>query len=354
MPNRIDGYLKKVHEVGGSDFHISSGVVPKIRVHGRLLPLKEPASKADDLAEMFDEILDPRRLKIYRETNDVDLAYELEGIARFRVMLFRTRLGPAGVFRYIPQEILPLKALGVPESILRYTELRSGLVLVTGPTGSGKSTTLASMMDYINARQKRHIVTIEDPIEFVHSNKKSYITQREVGVDCESFATALKAATREDADVILVGELRDLATISLAITAAEMGNLVFATLHTNSAAKTIDRIIDVFPEDRQNQVRVMLSVTLKGVCAQLLLPRADKGRVPVNEILFGSFGLGNIIREGNIGKIVSLIEAGRGEGNQLMDDALMRRYKEKAITAETAYLFSLEKKNFERLLKKGA
>jgi twitching motility protein PilT len=354
MPNKIDGYLKKVGQVEGSDLHLSSGIVPKIRVHGKLQPLKEAPMDPDVLAEMIEEVLDERRREIYRETNDVDLAYELEGEARFRVMVFRTRLGPAAVFRYIPQEIAPLAELGVPQQILRYTDLRSGLVLITGPTGSGKSTTLASLIDYINANRARHIITIEDPIEFVHPNKKSYITQREVGVDCESFATGLLAASREDPDVILVGELRDLETIGLAITAAEMGYLVFATLHTNSAAKTVDRIIDVFPEDRQNHIRVMLSVTLKGVCAQLLLPRADKGRVPVNEVLFGSFGLGNIIREGSISKIVSLIEAGRGEGMQLMDDSLMERLESKAITPEAAYLYAYQKSRFERFVKQGA
>lgn len=353
MANRIDNYLKKLCDVGGSDLHLSSGIVPKMRIHGKLTPLKEEPSGSERLEEIIDEILNDRRRQIYHEKNDLDMAYELPGIARFRVNAFRTRLGPAAVFRFIPEEIKPLKDLGVPESILRYCDLRSGLVLVTGPTGSGKSTTLAALIDHINVNRKKHIVTIEEPIEFVHQNKKSYVTQREVGVDCESFASALRAASREDPDVILVGELRDLETIGLAITAAEMGNLVFATLHTNSAAKTIDRIIDVFPEDRQNQIRTMLSVTLKGVCAQLLLPRADKGRVPVNEVLFGSFSLGNIIREGNIPKIVSVIESGRGQDMQLMDDSILQRLKEGAITPETAYLFALQKSRFEHLLGKS-
>ncbi len=354
MAHQIDKYLKMVHDFGGSDLHIVSGVPPKIRVDGRLKPLKEAPMDPERLAEMIDEILNEKRRAIFAEKNDVDLAYELPGMARFRVMLFRTRLGPGAVFRYIPQEIKPLEELGVPLQILRYTELKSGLILMTGPTGSGKSTTLASLIDYINMHRARHIITIEDPIEFVHPNKKSYITQREVGVDCESFATGLLAASREDPDIILVGELRDLETISLAITAAEMGYLVFATLHTNSAAKTVDRIIDVFPEDRQNQIRIMLSVTLKGVCAQLLLPRVGKGRIPVNEILFGSFGLGNVIREGNIAKIVSLIESGRGEDMQLMDDSLMDRLEKKLITPETASLFAFQKSRFERFQRKGA
>ncbi len=354
MP-KIDDYLRKVNEMDGSDLHIESGVPPKIRLHGKLGPMEDRLMDPKHMAELIDEFLNDRQRKIYKERNDLDLAYEVPGVARFRVNCHLTRIGPGAVFRRIPDEILPLEKLGVPSIILNYCELKSGLILVTGPTGSGKSTTLAAIIDYINTNKQKHIVTIEEPIEFVHKNKKSYITQREVGVDTESFAAALRAASREDADVILVGELRDLETIGLAITAAEMGNLVFATLHTNSAAKTIDRIIDIFPEDQQNQIRIMLSVTLKGVCAQLLMPRADgKGRAVVNEILFGSFGLGNIIREGNIAKIVSLIESGRGEGMQLMDDAIMARLKEKAISPQTAHLYAFQKQKFEGLLSKSA
>jgi twitching motility protein PilT len=354
MP-QIDAYLRKLDELDGSDLHLSSKVPPKVRIHGRLQSLDEPPLDPVRLGDMIQEILDERRAKIYRERNDVDLAYEIPGMARFRVAAFRTRSGPAIVFRYIPEEVQPLSKLGVPEVILKYTELNSGLVLVTGPTGSGKSTTLAALLDYINVNKRKHIVTIEEPIEFVHSNKKSFFTQREVGVDTESFAAALRAATREDPDVILVGELRDSETISMAITAAEMGFLVFATLHTNSAAKTVDRIIDVFPEEQQNQIRVMLSVTLKGVCAQLLLPMANgKGRVPVNEVLMGSFGLGNIIREGSVGKVVSLIESGRGEGMQLMDDSILQRYKDGLISADTAYLVAQQKQRFQHLVRSSA
>ena len=347
---RLDTYLEKLHELGGSDLHMSTGVPAKVRVHGKLNAISEEPLEKEALAGLIDEILTERSRKIYAERNDVDFAYEIEGMARFRVSAFVTRTGPGIVFRYIPQEILPLEKLRVPDIILRYTKLNSGLVLVTGPTGSGKSTTLASLFDYINTNQKKHIITIEEPIEFVHQNKKSFFTQREIGVDSPTFGQALRAATRQDPDVILVGELRDPETIALAITAAEMGFLVFATLHTNSAAKTVDRIIDVFPEDQQNQVRTMLSVTLKGVCAQLLLPaRGGKGRVPVNEILMGSFGLGNIIREGNVSKIISLIESGGGEGMQKMDDAIMKRYKDSEISGETAYLFATQKQSFEHL-----
>ncbi len=352
---QFDSYLRKVHDLDGSDLHMVSKLPPKIRVHGRLSPLKEPPVDPERLKGMIFEILDERRSKIYAEKNDCDFAYEIVGLARFRANAFVTRDGPAIVFRYIPETVKPLTELGVPEIVLKYAELDSGLVLVTGPTGSGKSTTLASLLDHINTRMKKHIVTIEEPIEFVHKNKQSFFTQREVGVDTESFAAALKAAAREDPDVVLVGELRDLETISLAITAAEMGFLVFATLHTNSAAKTIDRIIDVFPENQQNQVRIMLSVTLKGVCAQLLLPHKNgKSRVAVNEILMGSFGLGNIIREGNVGKIVSLIEGGRGDGNKLMDDSIRERYEAGLIDADTAYLHAHQKQRFQHLVKSSA
>jgi twitching motility protein PilT len=352
---KIDSYLRKLNDQDGSDLHIESAVPPKFRLHGKLVPLDEPPMPSEKLADLIEDFLNERQRAVYHKRNDLDLAYEVPGVARFRVNCHLTRNGPGAVFRRIPEEILPVEKLGVPKVVLSYCELKSGLVLVTGPTGSGKSTTLAAMIDYINSTKQKHIVTIEEPIEFVHRNKKSYITQREVGVDTESFAAALRAASREDPDVILVGELRDLETIGLAITAAEMGNLVFATLHTNSAAKTVDRIIDVFPEEQQNQIRIMLSVTLKGVCAQLLMPRTDgKGRVVVNEILLGSFGLGNIIREGNIPKIVSLLESGRGEGMQLMDDAIMARFREGSINAQTAHLYAFQKSRFEGLLRTSA
>ncbi|HZN56434.1 MAG TPA: type IV pilus twitching motility protein PilT [Planctomycetota bacterium] len=352
---QIDSYLKRVRDVDGSDLHIASGETPKIRIHGKLTPLKEPAIPPERLSELLIEILDERRKGMYAKRNDLDMAYELPGIARFRVNLFRTRKGSAAVFRMIPEEVTQLEKLGVPMVVLKYAHLKNGLILVTGPTGSGKSTTLAAILDYINTNMKKHIVTIEEPIEFVHKNKKSFFTQREVGVDTESFAAALRACSREDPDVVLVGEMRDPETISLAITAAEMGYLVFATLHTNSAAKTVDRIIDVFPEEQQNQIRIMLSVTLKGVCAQQLLPKKDgKGRVPVNEILMGSTGLGNNIREGSIAKIVSLIETGRGEGMQLMDDSILQRYNEGTISSETAYLYAHQKQRFQHLAPKTA
>ena len=347
MP-KIDVYLKKCAELGGSDLHMTAKVPAKVRVHGELKAISDKPLDPEHLKELLLELLNEQRKEAYLERHDLDMAYELPGIARFRVNMSLTRNGPAGVFRLIPEEITPLEELNVPMQILKFAELRSGLILVTGPTGSGKSTTLAALLDHINRNKKKHIITIEEPIEFVHRNRSSFFLQREVGVDTESFASALRAATREDPDVVLVGELRDPETIGLAITAAEMGCLVFATLHTNSASKTVDRIIDVFPESQQNQIRTMLAETLKGVCAQLLLPGASKGRVPVNEILMGSFALSSVIREGSVAKIVSLIESGRGQGMQLMDDSIMERLKAKQITGETAHLFASNKQRFER------
>lgn len=349
---KFDAYLRKVADLGGSDLHMSSKVPPKVRVHGRLASMTDKVIEPEQLKEMCYEILDKRRADIYTRRNDIDLAYEISGVARFRVNMSVTRNGPAAVFRLIPEDIAPLKDLGVPMQILDFTEIRSGLILVTGPTGSGKSTTLAALLDHVNRTKKKHIITIEEPIEFVHQNRRSYFTQREVGEDTETFAKALRAATREDPDIVLVGELRDPETISLAITAAEMGCLVFATLHTNSAAKTVDRIIDVFPEAQQNQIRTMLAETLKGVCAQLLMPTKDnKGRVAVNEILTGSFALRSIIREGSVAKIVSLIESGRGSGMQLMDDGIWQRLQEGKISGEMAHLFAAQKQRFEKFAK---
>lgn len=349
---QINRYLEMVKEYKGSDLHVASGMTPKIRVHGHLRPLKQPPMTNEQAENLLLPALDARRVEIFREKNDLDWAYALPGVARFRVNYFRQQHGMSAVFRMIPEEIKPVEDLGVPAVAERFCQLKSGLVLCTGPTGSGKSTTLAALIDFINRNYTKQIITIEEPIEFVHENKRSVITQREVGVDAESFSTALRSASRQDPDVILVGELRDLETIGLAITAAEMGNLVFATLHTNSAAKTIDRIVDVFPEDQQNQIRTMLSVSLRGIIAQLLIPKKDgKGRVPVNEILLWSHSLGNIIREGAVSKIVSLIESGRGQGMQLMDDAVMARYKEGSISAEHAYQWGTDKSRFASLLR---
>jgi len=351
---KIHRLLEMVKESSGSDLHLSAGMTPKIRVHGKLRPIRQEPFSNEQVEDLLIEVLDERRRRLFFERNDLDWAYAMPGVGRFRANYFRQQHGVSGVFRLIPEEIRPVESLGVPKHVERFCEMRNGLILCTGPTGSGKSTTLAALIDYINRNQSRHIVTIEEPIEFVHVNKRSTISQREVGVDSESFAQALRSVSRQDPDVILVGELRDLETIGLAITAAEMGYLVFATLHTNSAAKTIDRIIDVFPEDQQNQVRTMLSVGLKGIIAQLLIPRKDgKGRAVVNELLFPTISLPNIIREGAIHKIVSLIEGGRGLGMQLMDDSILQRFKEGAISPENAYRWAFEKKRFAPLLERA-
>jgi twitching motility protein PilT len=346
----IDKMFRALKEQGGSDLHLQAGQPPKFRIHGRLEPLNMPALSNAEAEKLLLEILDERKKKRFLQRMDLDFAYEVPGVARFRCNFLRQHNGIGAVFRIIPTKIKTLEDLDVPLVLKKFCELRAGLVLVTGPTGSGKSTTLAAMIDYINTNWSRHIITIEDPIEFVHENKLSVLTQREVGNDTESFARGLKAAAREDPDVILVGEMRDLETISLAITCAEMGNLVFGTLHTNSAAKTIDRIIDVFPEEQQEQIRTMLSVSLQGVCAQLLMRKVDgQGRVAVNEVLIGSSALSAIIREGAVHKIVTYIEGNRGEGMQLMDDSITQRLKAGLCTPNEAYMKALDKSRFEHL-----
>ena len=347
----IDKFFKALRDQGGSDLHIQSGQPPKFRIHGRLEPLNMPPLSNKEAEKLLFEICDQKKLAHFKTNWDLDFSYEVPGVARFRCNFLQSQTGVGAVFRIIPTKIKTIEELGVPTVIKRFCELRAGLVLVTGPTGSGKSTTLAAMIDHINANQSKHVVTIEDPIEFVHENKGCVITQREIGTDTASFGSALRAAAREDPDVVLVGEMRDLETISLAITSAEMGNLVFGTLHTNSAAKTIDRIIDVFPEDQQAQIRTMLAVSLQGVVAQLLMRRSDgQGRRAVNEILIGSPALSAIIREGAIHKVTSYIEAGRGEGMQLMDDAILAALKEGVISPNEAYMKAADKSRFEHLL----
>ncbi len=292
--------------------------------------------------------------ELFERDHDLDFAYEVPALkARFRANIFRGRLGTSGVFRIIPTEILSAEQLGLPEVVLRFTEHKKGLVLVTGPTGSGKSTTLAAMIDHVNRTRAEHILTVEDPIEFVHVSNKSLINQREVGNHTRSFAAALKAALREDPDIILVGEMRDLETIELAITAAETGHLVFGTLHTSSAAKTVDRIINVFPTTQQEQIRTMLAESLKGVIAQQLPRTVDGKRCAALEILSVTPAVANLIREGKTFQIPSIIQTGRGEGMQLMDQALQQLLQQKRISAEEAYRFAANKAQFAPLLKGG-
>lgn len=352
---KIDRFFKMLKEQGASDLHVLVGAPPKFRIHGELEPIAgEPVLTQESLGELLFEILDAAQKEKYEKTGDLDFAYGLEGVARFRCNYLRQQMGYGAVFRIIPEKIKSITDLNLPKAAEKFAHFNNGLVLVTGPTGSGKSTTLAAIIDMINSTYNKHILTIEDPIEFVHQNKKCLITQREVGADTKSFANALRAAGREDADVVLVGEMRDLETIALAITLAEMGQLVFGTLHTNSAAKTIDRVVDVFPSDQQDQVRIMLSDSLKGIIAQQLLRTKDgKGRVAVNEILFSSPALGNIIREGKTQQIISIIQGGKNEGMQALDTSLLELVQKGVITAEEAHTKASEKKQFEAMINKA-
>jgi twitching motility protein PilT len=331
----------------GSDLHLAEGQPPKIRRHGGLEKLDHPLLTADAIQAYLQEICSEARWQSFLETGDLDFAYAFGKRARFRANYFYQAHGMGAVFRTIPSQIKTLEELQLPAVLKTFSLLRSGLVLVTGPTGSGKSTTLAAIIDLINATSARHVLTIEEPIEFVHPNKASIICQREVGTDVTSFADGLRTAGRQDCDVILVGELRDYETISLAVSAAATGSLVFGTLHTNSAVKTVDRIIDVFPAAQQAQIRGMLADSLKGVCAQILLRTADgKGRLACNEILLSSAALGNSIREGKTPNIRNIIQGGKSQGMQLMDDAIQKYLGEQKITAAEAYLKATEKSRF--------
>jgi twitching motility protein PilT len=346
----IDRLLKYLKENKGSDLHLAAGRMPRVRVHGELVDAAgwKPIENGE-LREMMREVCADYRWNEYEETHDADFAYGLEGVARFRANYFVQQTGAGAVFRIIPEKILSVGDLKVPPAIQRLAELRQGLVVVTGPTGSGKSTTLAAIIDKINRESSRHIVTIEDPVEFVHQNQQSVLSHREIGYHTKGFVPALRAAVRQDADVVLVGEMRDRETISLAITAAEMGMLVFGTLHTNSAAKTIDRIIDAFPANEQPQVRLSLSESLAAVVAQLLLPTADgKGRMAAHEVLLRTQGLPNLIREGNIQMLASVIQGGKSEGMQAMDDVLFQLASENKIAGKDAYMKANDKARFER------
>jgi twitching motility protein PilT len=346
----IDGWLRRMLQLQGSDLHLRAGAPPLWRVHGHVRPVPdEPALAADLLAQLMEEVAGADRWQRFRKTNDLDFAYALGDEARFRVNFLRQHHGVGCVLRHIPARVQTLSELGAPDKLKELPHYRNGLVLVTGPTGSGKSTTLAAIIDEINRNYQRHIITIEDPIEFVHEHLLSVITQREVGTDTPAFAQALKDALREDPDVVLVGEMRDLETIALAITLAETGVLVFATLHTNSAAKTIDRVIDVFPPGRQQQVRTMLATSLRAIVAQQLLRRADgKGRIAAHEILISSTGVANMIREGHSEKIPSYIQSGRNQGMVTMDGSLQKLVQDKLITGEEAYMFAQDKALFEQ------
>jgi len=349
----LDRLLTALKDQKGSDLHLVAGAVPKMRAKGGIVSVDGwPVLSQQTLLDLLEELPPPHQWEQYKKDSDLDFAYALPGVARFRANYFEQEHGAAAVFRIIPEKIIPLEDLKVPAVIESFAHLHQGLVLVTGPTGSGKSTTLAGIIDKINLTYAKHIVTIEDPIEFVHPSKQCVVTQREVRRDTNSFGAALRSAIRQDADVILVGEMRDYETISLALTAAEMGALVFGTLHTNSAAKTIDRLIDTFPAEEQQQARLTLSESLAGIVSQLLLKTADgTGRCAVNEVLVRTSGLPNLIREGNTPMMVSLMQAGSAQGMQLMDDALMKLVVEGRVKPEDAYMKALEKARFEKLLK---
>ena len=350
MPH-IDQFLAVIVAEGASDLHIGEGQPPKMRRHGDVMPiLDEPVSR-EEAAKMLREICGQERWEIFEDRGDLDFAYEMDEQSRFRCNFLKQANGYGAVFRLIPTQIASLDQLGLPPVVKEFGQLRGGLVLVTGPTGSGKSTTLAALIDYINEKFSRHIVTIEEPIEFVHQNKGSIITQREVPVDSASFPDALKAALREDADIVLVGEMRDLETISLALTAAETGLLVFGTLHTNNARKTIDRMVDAFPADKQAQVRTMLANSLRGVVAQLLLKKADgSGRLAANEILIASPAVSAIIREGATQKLQDVIVAGKGQGMQFMDDAIHALLRQGLVSPHEAFMKAIDKNRFKEFL----
>jgi twitching motility protein PilT len=305
----IDKLFKLMVQQNASDMHLSAGCQPYFRIHGEMVALNHPALENEAVQALIFEILTEKQKRAFVEQWELDTSYHVKGIGRFRVNVFMQRRGMGGVFRVIPEIIKSAKDLNLPQSIMDMIDTPRGLVLVTGPTGSGKSTTLASMIHEINLTRKEHIITIEDPIEFVHENKGSLINQREVNSHTKSFANALRAALREDPDIVLVGELRDLETMQLAMTAAETGHLVFGTLHTNNAPKTVDRIIDVFPQAQQSQIRVMLSESLRGVIAQTLFPRADKpGRIAAFEVLTNNHAVANLIREGKTHQLPSVMQ----------------------------------------------
>ena len=348
---QIDAFFEMMHKIGASDLHLSAGSQPIIRLRGDMQRIKYKTMEHDELKTMLYEICPEAKVKQFEETGDIDFSYEVPGIARYRANFFLQRRGVGAVFREIPQKILTIEDLNLPDILRNLAMLPKGLVLVTGPTGSGKSTTLAAIVDYVNKVRKDHILTIEDPIEFVHESINCLINQREVGRDTKSFQAALRGALREDPDVILVGEMRDLETIQLALEAAETGHLVFGTLHTISASKTIDRVIEVFPGDLQGQIRSGLADSLWAVVAQSLFKRIDKpGRVAALEILIATPAVRNLIRENKNFQINSVIETGKKFGMQALDDAIMKLVENHIVDPLEAYNNAVNKSKFRDLL----
>ncbi len=349
MANRIDRLFEAMLAAKGSDLHLKQGQVPKIRCQGEIVDLTgEPVLTRASIESMLEEMTPAEKWKEFMGKGDQDFAYDMEEKARFRANLYRHFDGFGAIFRIIPTKILTLAELGAPEVFEKFGDLRSGLILVTGPTGSGKSTTLAAIIDHINTHYRKKIITIEDPVEFVHHPKKCLITHREVHAHTRSFSSGLKGAIKSDVDVILVGEMRDMETIELALTAVEMGILVFGTLHTNSAAKTIDRIIDVFPAKKKPQIRNVLASSLQGVVSQQLLKSADRSRRwASHEILLSTTALPGIIRSGETNKLVSMIQMNSKMGMVTMDDCLSRLLNEGKIDQEEAYLKAIDKERFK-------
>ena len=342
----INQYLRQMLELGGSDLHLSINFPPKARVHGNIIELNDEPITPEYMEQMLKEICMPKRWEKFLETHDLDFAHEIPGLARFRTNYMYNYHGMGCVMRQIPSRILTLEELHMPEVLKEICSLKSGLVLVTGPTGSGKSTTLAAMIDYINENFSKHIITIEDPIEFVHQNKNCTIVHREVGLQAESFPTALRGAMRSDSDIVLIGEMRENDTMRRGLTCAAMGMLVFATMHTNNAPKTIDRMIDAFPSNEQAQIRTMLAECLQAIVSQLLCRKKSGGRVAVHEVLLWTDGLPNTIREGQISNIRTIIDAGGGRGMKAMDNSIQAEFDAGNISAEEAYMKASDKGRF--------
>ena len=349
---QIDRLLQMMGKADASDLHLKSGMRPRFRVLGELveIPGADPMGR-DEVDRITREILSEEQERWYHDAGEIDFAYGDVKFGRYRCNYFQEYWGPAGVFRRIPVEIPSLKDLNLPSSIETLIHLRGGIVLVTGPTGSGKTSTLASLVDMINQQKRKHIITLEDPIEYLHPSKNSVVHQRGLHYDILDFPTGLRAALREDPDILLIGEMRDLETIRLALTAAEVGALVFATLHTNGAAQSVDRIIDVFPADEQPQIRAMLSQSLQGVVSQVLLKRLDTGgRIPATEVMFGNPAVSNLIRENKIQDIVSVIQAGKQQGMHTLDDSLVQLVTKKLVDPEEAYSYAENKGWFEQFV----
>jgi len=349
---KIDAFFKLMNDQGASDLHLVAGSQPILRVHGEMERVKYKVMENDELKAVLYEICPENKIKVFEETGDIDFGYEVPNLARYRCNFFQQKWGIGAVFREIPSEILTAEQLGLPPVLNKLAMQHKGMILVTGPTGSGKSTTLAAMIDFVNRNKKSHILTVEDPVEFVHKSQSCVVNHREVGLHTQSFKAALRGALREDPDIILVGEMRDLETIELALEAASTGHLVFGTLHTQSAAKTVDRVIDVFPANQQAQIRTTLSESLKGVVAQNLFKRVDKkGRIAVLEILIVTPATSNLIREGKTFQIPSVIQTGKKYGMQSLDDAILEALQAKKIGPEDAYDKAIVKERFVQFLK---